>query len=188
MDVFITFRTMAHHLRHFEFRILFQENNSAEFDYNSKERDMVTREEIRGHWNELRGRIEKHWNQLSPHDLDGVEGETDQLVGKIQQKTGQASTEIRQELDCIVDDMSKSAARATEKLGENFENTVNKTKEQFQHASEAARAQYEHLNESMHKGYQQAEQTLRKNPVESVAVAFGTGLIAGVIVSLVWRR
>jgi len=66
--------------------------------------------------------------------------------------------------------------------------TVNQAKEQFSHASEAAREQYERVNESIQEGYHQAEKTVQKNPAESVAVAFGTGLIAGVIISLVWRR
>jgi uncharacterized protein YjbJ (UPF0337 family) len=149
-----------------------------------EENAMTTREEIRGHWNELRGQIEQRWSQLSPHDLDEVEGDTDQLVGKIQQKTGQAKQKIEEQLDSLLDNLSQSASSATEKMGE----YVKQAKDQFGHVSEAAREQYERASESIQGGYHQAEDMVRRRPAESVAVAFGTGLIAGVIVGLVLRR
>jgi len=145
---------------------------------------MTTREEIRGHWNELRGRIEERWSQLGPHDLDEVDADTDQLVGKIQQKTGQARQRIEEELDVLLDDLSQSASSATEKMGE----YVKLAKDQYANASENAREQFGRVSESIQEGYHEAENVVRKRPAESVAVAFGTGLIAGVIVGLVIRR
>ncbi|MCA9006736.1 MAG: DUF883 family protein [Planctomycetaceae bacterium] len=149
---------------------------------------MTTREELRGHWNEIRGRIEERWSQLNSSDLDGLEGKTDQLVGKIQQKTGETSRDIQKELDAIVESLSHSASTMAGKVGDTFNEAVKNSREQFAHASEAAREQYEQVNQSVRKGYHEAERTVRKHPAESVAVAFGTGLIAGVIVSLAWRR
>lgn len=145
---------------------------------------MTTREEVRGHWNELRGQIEKRWSQLSPHDLDNVDGDTDQLVGTIQQKTGQARQRIEEELDDLLQNLSHSASSAAENVGE----YVKSAKEQFTHASDQARQQYDRMNESFQEGYRHAENAVRRRPAESVAVAFGTGLIAGVIVGLAIRR
>tara|TARA_R110002111_G_scaffold153375_1_gene220252 strand:- start:240182 stop:240619 length:438 start_codon:yes stop_codon:yes gene_type:complete len=145
---------------------------------------MTTREEIRGNWNQLRGRIEERWGQLTSNDLDELEGKADQLVGKIQQKTGETSQKIEAELDAIIKNLSESASCASERIGE----SVKKTKEQLAQVSESAREQYERVSETVQDGYQQAEHTVRKHPAESVAVAFGTGLIAGVIVGLVWRK
>lgn len=145
---------------------------------------MTTREEIRGHWNELRGQIEERWSQLGPGDLDGVDGSTDQLVGKIQQKTGQARQKIEEELDSLLQNVSQSASSATEKLGEYGK----QAQEQFARASDAAREQYDRMSDSLQDGYREAENTVRRRPAESVAVAFGTGLIAGVVVGLALRR
>ncbi|WP_339686051.1 general stress protein CsbD [Gimesia maris] len=149
---------------------------------------MTTREELRGHWNEIRGRIEERWSQLNSSDLDGLEGKTDQLVGRIQQKTGETKRDIQRELDSMVESFSQSASTVADKMGDTLNEAVKNSKEQFAHASDAAREQYEQVNQSVQKGYREAERTVRKHPAESVAVAFGTGLIAGVIVSLAWRR
>jgi ElaB/YqjD/DUF883 family membrane-anchored ribosome-binding protein len=49
------------------------------------------------------------------------------------------------------------------------------------------RAGYEGVAESIRSGYDQAQGTVRRNPMESVAVAFGAGIITGVIVGLVLK-
>ncbi|QDU80024.1 hypothetical protein Pla110_17460 [Polystyrenella longa] len=147
---------------------------------------MTTSQELKmkGNWNELRGRIEEHWSQLTSSDLDNLEGRKDQIVGKIQQKTGETSQKIEAELNHLLETVCNSAASTTEKLGQ----TVQNAQEHLNQASQAARQQMDRMNDSIQQGYQQAEETVRKHPTESVAVAFGTGLIAGVIVSLALRR
>lgn len=145
---------------------------------------MATREELRGHWNELRGRIEEKWAELGPNDLDDVDADKDQIVGKIQQKTGQTRKNIEDELNTMLRNLSQSASSATEKAGE----YAKQAQEQFSHASEQAREQYARMSRSVEDGYHQAENAIRQRPAESVAVAFGTGLIAGVIVGLALRR
>lgn len=145
---------------------------------------MMTREEIRGHWNELRGRIEERWTQLGPNDLDDVEGNTDQLIGIIQQKTGQARQKIEEELDSMLENLPESQSGAGEKMGQ----YARQAQEQFRHASESAREQYNRMGQSVSQGYRQAEDTVRQRPTQSVAAAFGTGLIAGVVVGLIMMR
>ncbi len=145
---------------------------------------MTTQEEIRGHWNQLRGRIEERWTQLNPHDLDNMDGNTDQLVGAIQQKTGQARQKIEEELDQLLRDVAASASSATEKMGE----YAKQAKAQAEHYSEAARQQYEQMQQSFQDGYVRAENAIRERPTQSVAVAFGTGVITGLIVGLVLKR
>lgn len=145
---------------------------------------MTTREEIRGHWNELRGRIEERWTQLSPNDLDDVDGNTDQLVGKIQQKTGQARQKIQEELDSMLENLSQSASSGAGKMGE----YTKQAKEQLAQASERTRQQYDRMSHSVQDGYHQAENTVRRHPAESVATAFGTGLVAGLLVGFIMRR
>jgi ElaB/YqjD/DUF883 family membrane-anchored ribosome-binding protein len=51
-------------------------------------------------------------------------------------------------------------------------------------ASEKVREQYEGVSESMKAGYDEAGEMVRRKPVESVAVAFGAGIVTGVLVGL----
>jgi ElaB/YqjD/DUF883 family membrane-anchored ribosome-binding protein len=55
-------------------------------------------------------------------------------------------------------------------------------------ASEAFREQYDHAAESVRAGYERAGEMVRRSPVESVAVAFGAGIITGVVVGLMMRK
>ena len=43
---------------------------------------------IEGNWKQLRGKVREKWGQLTDDDLQIQGGNIDQLVGKIQQKTG----------------------------------------------------------------------------------------------------
>ena len=49
---------------------------------------------IRGNWNELKGKLKEKYAELTDDDLVYAEGQEDQLIGKIQKKTGAAKAEI----------------------------------------------------------------------------------------------
>ena len=49
---------------------------------------------IRGNWNELKGRVKQHWGTLTDDDLMFQEGREDELVGRIQKKTGEPREKI----------------------------------------------------------------------------------------------
>lgn len=141
---------------------------------------MMTHEEIAGRWKELRGKIEKRWSQLSGNDLEGVDGDVDMLVGTIQRKTGQVRSAIEDELEKLMAELS-DASEAGADYAKQAAQYAGK-------AGEAVREQYEHVEQAVLDGKAHVEDTIRRRPAESVAVAFGTGLIAGVVCGLVFRR
>ncbi len=49
---------------------------------------------IKGNWNQLKGKIKQKYGNLTDDDLTFREGQEDELVGRIQKKTGQAREEI----------------------------------------------------------------------------------------------
>jgi uncharacterized protein YjbJ (UPF0337 family) len=49
---------------------------------------------IKGNWNELKGKVKQHWGNLTDDDLIYSEGKEDELLGRIQKKTGQKREEI----------------------------------------------------------------------------------------------
>jgi uncharacterized protein YjbJ (UPF0337 family) len=50
--------------------------------------------EIKGNWNQVKGRLKQKWGQLTDDDLSYEEGREDELIGRIQQRTGQAREEV----------------------------------------------------------------------------------------------
>lgn len=126
---------------------------------------MLTQEEIRGNWNQLSGKIKEVWGVVTDQELKQVQGNVEQLIGLIQRKTGQSRQEIEQRLGEFSEVASSMAHQATEKIRDTAENV-------------RARAI---------DTYSNAEHMIRERPTESIAVAFGTGLIAGIIVGLLSR-
>jgi len=49
----------------------------------------VTTLEIKGGWNITKGKLKQKWAQLTDDDLQCAEGRQDELVGRIQKRTGQ---------------------------------------------------------------------------------------------------
>jgi len=45
--------------------------------------------EIKGDWNITKGKLKQKWANLTDDDLQFVEGKQDELVGRIQKRTGQ---------------------------------------------------------------------------------------------------
>ena len=58
---------------------------------------MSTQEKMMGNWNQLKGKVKQRWGQLTDDELNEVEGNIDQLVGLVQQKTGEARQQIERD-------------------------------------------------------------------------------------------
>ena len=45
--------------------------------------------EIKGNWNILKGTLQQKWGQLTDDDLQYSEGHLEELIGRIQRRTGE---------------------------------------------------------------------------------------------------
>ena len=45
--------------------------------------------EIKGDWNIIKGNLKQKWAQLTDDDLQFIEGKQDELLGRIQKRTGE---------------------------------------------------------------------------------------------------
>jgi uncharacterized protein YjbJ (UPF0337 family) len=45
--------------------------------------------QIKGNWNIAKGKLKQKWADLTDDDLDYVEGKEEELLGRIQKRTGQ---------------------------------------------------------------------------------------------------
>lgn len=50
--------------------------------------------ELKGKWNELKGKVKQQYADLTDDDLTYTEGKDDELLGKLQQKTGKGREEL----------------------------------------------------------------------------------------------
>ena len=54
--------------------------------------------EVKGTWNEMKGKLKQKYGQLTDDDLMYTEGKEDELYGRLQQKLGKSKDEIKREI------------------------------------------------------------------------------------------
>ncbi|TWF32662.1 uncharacterized protein YjbJ (UPF0337 family) [Chitinophaga polysaccharea] len=54
---------------------------------------------LKGNWNELKGKMKQQYADLTDDDLLYVEGKEDELLGRIQQRTGKTKEEVKSWID-----------------------------------------------------------------------------------------
>jgi len=50
--------------------------------------------ELKGKWNEIKGKVKQAYGDLTDDDLKHGEGKDDELLGRLQQKTGKSRDEL----------------------------------------------------------------------------------------------
>jgi len=54
---------------------------------------------LKGNWNVVKGKLKKAYGSLTDDDLTYVEGQEDELVGRIQKRIGSTAADVRHLLD-----------------------------------------------------------------------------------------
>jgi uncharacterized protein YjbJ (UPF0337 family) len=53
---------------------------------------------IKGNWNEIKGKLKQEYGDLTDDDLIFVEGKEDEMLGRLQQKLGKKKEELASEI------------------------------------------------------------------------------------------
>jgi len=53
---------------------------------------------IEGNWNQVKGKLKQRYGNLTDDDLTFVEGKFDEMLGRIEEKTGKKKDELKAEL------------------------------------------------------------------------------------------
>lgn len=56
-------------------------------------------DKLKGNWNIVKGNLKQKWANLTDDDLLYEEGKEDELVGRLQQKTGETKEKINEFID-----------------------------------------------------------------------------------------
>jgi uncharacterized protein YjbJ (UPF0337 family) len=59
----------------------------------------MEKQQLKGSWNEMKGKLKQKYGNLTDDDLTYEEGKDDELYGRLQQKLGKTKEEIRKEID-----------------------------------------------------------------------------------------
>jgi uncharacterized protein YjbJ (UPF0337 family) len=137
---------------------------------------MVNAQVLQGQWNQVRGELKKKWGQLTDDDLRFSNGNIDQLVGKIQQRTGEAREAIEQFLGEATAQGASAVAQAAGQVGQ-----------YARYAGDQVREGYNRISDQFGRGYDYSQDVIRENPGRSLATAFGVGILLGVVVGMALR-
>ena len=170
---------------------------------------MANEQTLKGQWKQLKGKVKGRWGFLTDDDLTRAEGNTEELIGIIQSKTGESREKVEHDLEqlsaglgaavdqfkdkakekvsAVKEKASGVAADASERAKDYARQATQYAQDQYGNLQDQLGSQYGQLASNVQAGYETAEHKVRTNPLESVAVALGTGIIAGVILGLCFR-
>lgn len=55
--------------------------------------------QVKGNWNEVKGKMKQKYANLTDDDLTYTEGKSDEMLGKLQKKTGKSKQELKNEIE-----------------------------------------------------------------------------------------
>ena len=55
--------------------------------------------QIKGSWNEVKGKLKQKYGQLTDDDLMFADGKEDELLGRLQKRLGRTKDELRAEIE-----------------------------------------------------------------------------------------
>ena len=61
----------------------------------------ATQDKLKGNWNIIKGKLKQEYGELTDDDLQYTEGQEDELLGRIQKKTGKTKQEVKDYIDSI---------------------------------------------------------------------------------------
>jgi len=64
----------------------------------------MNRNILEGKWKQLRGTIREKWGELTDDELDQIAGNSERLVGLLQEKYGYTQMEAERQLDEFLED------------------------------------------------------------------------------------
>jgi uncharacterized protein YjbJ (UPF0337 family) len=148
---------------------------------------MVNEQMLKGNWNQIKGKIRNRWGQLTSDDLQAAQGNFEQLVGLIQRKTGETRSAIEDYFEQLTSDEGSSMSQMAETARQYGQQAMEQVQERSRQTADRFRHGFDQASESFRQRYEDAEQMIQERPAESLAVSFGIGVLAGVLLGISLR-
>ncbi|MEA3209235.1 MAG: hypothetical protein QOE70_2292 [Chthoniobacter sp.] len=59
----------------------------------------MTTLDLKGNWNEIKGKLKQKYGQLTDDDLTFAQGKEDELMGRLQKRLGKSKEEVRRAIE-----------------------------------------------------------------------------------------
>jgi uncharacterized protein YjbJ (UPF0337 family) len=142
----------------------------------SEDRTTMNASTLEGQWEQVRGMLKKRWGQLTDDDLRFANGNVDQLIGRIHQRTGEAREAIEQFLDQATNSGAALVSDAVKAVGDYARD-----------ASSQVRERYNRISDQFGQQFDRSQEWIRERPAHSVATALAVGVLFGVVIGLALR-
>lgn len=119
-------------------------------------------------WSHLSNKVREQWSDVTDEDIQRVKGNAEELINTIQKKTGEA----REQVEAFVREGVDQAATQLRHLQES-------ASQYSAEAVDAVRDSYDRASAQIKDSYAEAQRYVRRKPTESLAIAFGAGIVTG---------
>ena len=106
---------------------------------------MVNTQELQGSWNQVKGQVKEKWGSLTDDDLQLHGGNLDQIVGKIQQKTGETREAVEGFLNDLTSRSASALSQAAETAGQYAQRAGHQIADNYQRVAGHVGEGYEHI-------------------------------------------
>jgi uncharacterized protein YjbJ (UPF0337 family) len=131
---------------------------------------------LEGNWKKIKGKVHERWGWLTDDELQRASGNVEQLVGTIQQRTG----ESRQTIESFLKELTETGSSA-------MQHATGAVRDMAHQAAESIQGAAMEASKSVQAGVIQGQRMIKRHPIEAVATCFGVGLITGVVISFMMR-
>ncbi len=59
----------------------------------------MNEDQFKGKWNQVKGKFKQEYADLTDDDLKYAEGKSDELLGRLQEKTGETKEKLKEKID-----------------------------------------------------------------------------------------
>ncbi|MGO3182221.1 MAG: CsbD family protein [Aequorivita sp.] len=59
----------------------------------------MNEDQFKGKWNQVKGKMKQTYADLTDDDLKYADGKSDELLGRLQEKTGKTKEELKDQID-----------------------------------------------------------------------------------------
>jgi uncharacterized protein YjbJ (UPF0337 family) len=73
--------------------------SSPDIEDSQTEEVRMNEDTLKGQWSQLKGAAREQWGKLTNDDLDQIQGRSEQLIGKLQERYGIAREEARRQFE-----------------------------------------------------------------------------------------
>src|SRR5208337_4006422 len=116
-----------------------------DFPLSIRSASMVNTQELQGSWNRVKGRVKEKWGNLTDDDLQIHGGNVDQVIGKIQQKTGETREAIEEFLDHLTSRGASALSQAAETAGQYAQRAGHQIADNYQRVADHVGEGYEQV-------------------------------------------